>query len=119
MLRPIRFSLMLAALLTAASEARAQYGYARGYGGYGWGGWGGASTPGSCAARGMGMLGMGAGMFNVDTAQARSINVNTAMRWDQGMFNGSRVGRGCLRLEKKDGPGYEQGLFRDPGPHQE
>ena len=43
-------------------------------------------------ARGMGMFGMGAGMYNVDTAQARSINANTAMRWDQGMFNGSREG---------------------------
>ena len=43
-------------------------------------------------ARGMGMLGMGRGMFNVDTAQASSINVNTAMRWDQAMFNGSMGG---------------------------
>jgi hypothetical protein len=91
----------VAAVLTAASEARAQYGYARGYGGYGWGGWGGASTPGSCAARGMGMLGMGAGMFNLDTAQARSINVNTAMRWDQGMFNGSRVGARMFAAREK------------------
>jgi hypothetical protein len=101
MFRPICFAFMMAAVLTAASEARAQYGYARGYGGYGWGGWGGASTPGSCAARGMGMLGMGAGMFNVDTAQARSINVNTAMRWDQGMFNGSRVGARLFAAREK------------------
>ena len=46
------------------------------YGGYGWGGWG--STPGSSMARGLGMMSMGRGMFNVDTAQARSINTNTA-----------------------------------------
>jgi hypothetical protein len=78
MFRPICFVLVVAAVLTAASEARAQYGYASGYGGYGWGGWG--STPGSSMARGLGMLSMGRGMFNVDTAQARSINLTTAER---------------------------------------
>ena len=88
---------MLAAVLTAASEARAQYGY-----GGGWGGWG-ASTPGSSMARGLGMLGMGAGMYNRSTAQARSINVNTAMRWNQAMFN-SQQGRGAhvCRARKGD-----------------
>jgi hypothetical protein len=84
--------------LTAAGEAHAHYGFARGYG---WGGWGGASTPGGCAARGMGMLGMGAGMFNLDTAQARSINTNTMMRFDQGMFNGSRVGARMYAAREK------------------
>ena len=55
---------MLAAVVTAAREARAQYGYGYGgYGGYGWGGWG--STPGSSMARGLGMLNMGRGMYNV------------------------------------------------------
>ncbi len=56
MLGKFRFALVLAALLAAASEARAQYGY-----GGGWGGWG-DSTPGSSMARGLGMMGMGAGM---------------------------------------------------------
>jgi hypothetical protein len=88
MLRTIRFALMMTACLTAASEARAQYGYARGYGGYGWGGWG--STPGSSMARGMGMMNMGRGMYNVDTAQARSINTNTVIRYNQAMFNSER-----------------------------
>ena len=103
MFRPICFVFMVAAVLTAASEARAQYGYARGYGGYGWGGWGGASTPGAAAPRGHGYVGIwAAGMFNLDTAQARSINVNTAMRWNQAMFNAqSGSAHGCLPLEKK------------------
>ena len=35
MFRPICFAFMMAVVLTAASEARAQYGYARGYGGVG------------------------------------------------------------------------------------
>jgi hypothetical protein len=99
MFRTIRFTLMLAAALTAASEARAQYGYASGYGGSGWGGWG--STPGSSMARGLGMMSMGRGMFNVSTAQANSINVNTAMRWNQGMFNSSRVGARMFAAREK------------------
>ena len=56
MLRTIRFVLKLIIVFTAASPARAQYGYGRG-----WGGWG-ASTPGGSMARGLGMMGMGAGM---------------------------------------------------------
>ena len=45
MLRKMRSALVMMAVLTAAGEARAQYGYGypRGYGAYGWGGWG--STP--------------------------------------------------------------------------
>ncbi len=95
MRRTIRFALMLAAALSSASPARAQYGY-----GGGWGGWG-ASTPGSSMARGLGMLGMGAGMYNRSTAQARSINVNTTMRWNQAMFNGSRVGARMFAAREK------------------
>jgi hypothetical protein len=96
MRRSTRFALMLAGVLTAASPARAQYGY-----GGGWGGWGGASTPGSSMARGLGMMSMGAGMYNRNTAQARSINANTAMRWNQAMFNGSRVGARMFNAREK------------------
>ena len=72
----------------------------RRYGGYGGGSWG--STPGSSMARGLGMMGMGAGMYNRSTAQARSINVNTTMRWNQAMFNGSRVGtRHVCRVKRR------------------
>jgi hypothetical protein len=37
-------------------------------------------------ARGLGMLNMGRGMYNVSTAQANSINVNTAMTWNNAMY---------------------------------
>ena len=101
MLRNVRFAFVLAFILTAAGEARAQYGYgyARGYGGYGWGGWG--STPGSSMARGLGMLNMGRGMYNVSTAQAASINTNTVMRFNQAMFNSSRVGARMFAAREK------------------
>src|SRR5271166_299545 len=99
MLRSIRFALMLAAFATAASEARAQYGYARGYGGCGWGGWG--STPQSSMARGLGMMSAGRGMYNVDTAQARSINTNTVIRYNQAMFNAERSATKLYVARKK------------------
>jgi hypothetical protein len=104
MFRPICFALIVATVLTAATEARAQYGYGYGYGGYrpyGWGGWG--STPGSSLARGLGMLNMGRGMYNVNTAQANSINLTTAERWNNAMYRAhAAAGRRYAAKEKKN-----------------
>jgi hypothetical protein len=69
-------------LLLLSLDARAQWGY----GGWGWGGWG-ASTPIGDAAQGAGMYAMGAGMYNLDTAQARSINADTVMRFNDYVAN--------------------------------
>ena len=71
----------------AIAPAEAQF-----YGGGGWGGGGafGGSTPQGDMARGAGMYAMGMGQYNVQSAQARSINANTAMQWNQYMYN-SRV----------------------------
>jgi len=84
MLRTMRLALVMTVVLMAAGEARAQYGYPGGYGRCGWGGWG--STPQGSMARGMGMFSMGRGMYNVGTAQARSINTDTVMRFNQYMY---------------------------------
>jgi hypothetical protein len=73
--------LTLALGVTNGASARAQYGWG-GYGGYG----GGAQTPGGSLARGMGVYAAGAGAYNQQTAQARSINANTAMRYNQYMY---------------------------------
>jgi hypothetical protein len=65
------------AVSTSGREAKAQWGY----GGWGWGGgWG--TTPQSAALQGAGQFAMGAGMYNIDTAQARNINAQTAMQWN-------------------------------------
>ena len=56
-------------------------GYPPGYGAYGWGGWGGVTVGGSTAA-GMGAFAAGAGQYNAQTAQARSMNVDTAMKYN-------------------------------------
>src|SRR3954447_14295559 len=94
------FNLALAsAFALGPGAARAQYGYPVGYGGYGWGGWGASTVQGSIA-RGLGMFNMGRGIYNVDTAQARSMNVDTAMRWNQYVYeaqqNANRLHHGKL-----------------------
>jgi hypothetical protein len=78
---------------TASSTAKAQlYGYypRGGYGAYGWGGWGGAQTPQGNMARGMGAFAAGAGYYNEQTAVARSINANTAMRYNEYMYESNQ-----------------------------
>jgi hypothetical protein len=76
----------LAWLLAGGMSVRAQYSYPPGYGGYGWGGWGGASTVAGSTAAGMGNFAAGAGQYNVETAQARSINAQTAMGVNEYMW---------------------------------
>ena len=77
----------------AAGPAQAQF-----FGGGFWGeGFGGVGTPQSELARGAGMYAMGMGQFNLDTAQANSIDADTMMRWNQYVYNsrveGARVWR--------------------------
>lgn len=75
MRRTILTGLALGLLLAAGLPARAQY--------YGWGGWGGGSTTAyGDFARGMGVFASGIGQMNLNDAQARSINANTAMQWN-------------------------------------
>src|SRR6516162_5463374 len=83
MLRCLRITLALIILSAMAGrDARAQWGY----GGWGWGGWG-ASSLGGDLGRGAGVYAAGAGMYNLDTAQARSINADTVMRFNDYVAN--------------------------------
>ena len=88
MLDFFRRSLLLALFLAVPGvSAPAQYAYPHGYGGYGWGGWGGGgSTVQGNVASGMGNFAAGAGAYNVQTAQARAMNANTAMQWNDYMY---------------------------------
>ena len=78
-----RVLILAAGLLVAGAPARGQYRYPGGYAG--WNGWG-ASTVGGDAARGMGVFAAGAGSYNEQTAEARSMNANTAMQMNQYMY---------------------------------
>jgi uncharacterized protein YdcH (DUF465 family) len=86
--RRSRFALgVILSLATLSGQARAQWGYGYypyGYGGYGWGGWG--QTAQGDIARGLGYFTMGAGIYNHETAIARSINTDTMMRWNQYVY---------------------------------
>jgi hypothetical protein len=67
--------------------------------------------PGSTAqgdmARGMGVLYMGLGRFNLETAMANSINVDTAIKWNEYValswlnWNKARLGRIAIRSQKR------------------
>src|SRR5437763_16198446 len=76
---------MLLAVVFAVpgTSAHAQYHYPAGYAG--WGGWG-AHTAAGTAAYGMGNFAAGAGSYNLQTAQARSINSQTAMQMNDYMY---------------------------------
>ena len=88
MLRLFKANLVLAVVLAVpGASAHAQYRYPAGYGGWGgWGGGGGGSTVQGSIASGMGNFAAGAGSYNVQTAQARAMNANTAMQVNQYMY---------------------------------
>jgi len=86
------------------ASAQAQYGYPGGYGGYGWGGWG-ASTIGGDYARGMGVFAAGAGAYNVQSAEANSINADTVMRFNEYLWESQQVSnrREYTRMKQRQG----------------
>ncbi|MHC5541477.1 hypothetical protein ACYOEI_24925, partial [Singulisphaera rosea] len=85
-----RTALLSAVIAMQAIPAHAQYNYPGGYGG--WGGWGGGGeTVQGSVARGMGVYAAGAGAYNVQTAQARSINADTAMRANEYLWESQQV----------------------------
>ena len=69
---PVAFGLLT--LLLPGGAAHAQWFYPPGYGDWGWGGWGGGGTVQGDVARGLGTFAQGAGVYNLKTAEAKSIN---------------------------------------------
>lgn len=66
----------------------------------------GSTAPGDMS-RGMGVLYMGMGRFNLETAMANSINVDTAIKWNEYVsmcwlnWNRARLGRIAVRSQKR------------------
>ncbi|AGA31079.1 hypothetical protein [Singulisphaera acidiphila] len=86
-----RLIVMLAVVAVEGTSAHAQFNYPGGYGGWGWGGWGGGvGTVQGDVARGLGVFAEGAGIYNQQTAVANSINADTAMRWNQYVWEGQQ-----------------------------
>jgi hypothetical protein len=84
-----RHRLAIAVLLTVLAapgfSARAQFFYPGGYGGWGWGGWGGQTVEGA-NAQGLGIMAAGLGSYNLQSAQAASIDTDTVIRWNTYMW---------------------------------
>ena len=99
-----RFTLAAVVLVLAVAvvPVQAQYNYPSGYSG--WGGWGGAgSTVQGSMATGMGNYAAGKGAYNVQTAQARAMNANTATQWNDYMYaiNQRNSGNEVLRMQRR------------------
>ncbi len=82
--RRFRWACALACTLFAvnAQNAEAQWGFPGGFGGFCWGGWGVGTAEGDIA-RGMGLYAEGMGFYERQTAEARSIDTDTVMRWNE------------------------------------
>jgi hypothetical protein len=72
-----------------AADARAQWYYPGGYGAYGMAGWGG--DPAAAYMTGLGSYARGEGVYLVDRAKARSINVDTAIKWNKALREQQRL----------------------------
>ena len=123
MFRSIRLALLgLALVVSTGTSARSQFYYPNGYGsaGYGFGGWG--STVQGSVLRGMGAYAEGEGVYNYDTAQADSVNTDTAIRLNQYLYNSDLEARrryhthlaNRMNLDKSRYQAYQSRLRDNP-----
>ena len=77
--------MVLAVVLMSGLQAQAQWGYPGGYRSYGWGGWGMNSNPNATYMAGLGAFARGKGAYEVDDAKARSVNVDTMIKWNKAL----------------------------------
>ena len=95
-------------LYLLATDASAQWGYPRGYGGYGMSQWG--ADPAAGYMAGLGSYARGQGVYQVQKAKADSINVDTMLKWNRAL----RARQAVLREEKRKKAA--PGRCRTPGP---
>jgi hypothetical protein len=91
----IALGLTLGLLLATTADAQSRRYYPGGYGGYGWGGWG--ADPQSGYMAGLGAYARGAGVYQLDQAQANSINADTMIKWN----NALRARQKALREDQQ------------------
>jgi hypothetical protein len=78
---------LIALLLAPTGPAEAQFGFPRGYGRYGWGGFNVniANDPAAGYMAGLGSYARDQGTYQVENANARAINAETMLRWNQAL----------------------------------
>lgn len=83
-----RLVLISIALVALPQATLAQYGYPGGYGRYGYGGFGRmniANDPAAGYMAGLGAFARGQGVYQVENAQAQSINLETMLKWNKAL----------------------------------
>jgi hypothetical protein len=92
MQRSLRLAVgMMIVLAAGTGQARAQY-YPSGYGGYGWGGWGlNPTDPGAGFMTGIGNYLQSRGVYEKEAAQARAINAETLVKWNDALRERQRA----------------------------
>jgi len=95
----LAIALVCALWVVQGGVVRAQWGFPGGFGGFCWGGWGVGTAEGDMA-RGMGMLAEGMGFYERQTAEARSIDTDTVMRWNNFIYE-SQMNSNRLREQRQ------------------
>ena len=79
--------------------AQAKWGFPGGFGGFCWGGWGVGTAQGDIA-KGMGLYAQGLGFYEKQTAEARSIDTDTVMHWNN-FIHESQMNSNRLREQRQ------------------
>lgn len=95
----LTISLVFALSAVQGGMARAQWGFPGGFGAFCWGGWGAGTAEGDIA-RGMGLYAQGLGFYEKQTAEARSIDTDTVMRWNN-FIHESQMNSNRLREQRQ------------------
>jgi hypothetical protein len=102
----------LAWVAFGSATTRAQWGYPYGYGGYGWGGW--VSNPNAQWMTGLGNFARARGQQDVSEAQARSINVDTVLKWNKAMRERQRqIDADNARQKARDDAANAEAAFQE------
>src|SRR5215469_15790729 len=83
-------AIVVVTVSAVATPVHAQWDYPFGFGFCGWHGWEATSVMGD-EARGMGVFAVGAGEYNLNTAQAEAINHDTVMRFNEYIWQAQKL----------------------------
>ncbi len=113
MSRASRMTLALVWAIWAAQGgmAHAQWSFPGGFGGFRWGGWGSGSAEAD-VARGIGLFAEDTGFYERMTAEARSIDAATVMRWNQFMHE-SQMNANRVREQRQASTGESKTRLND------
>ena len=107
----VTLALMWAIWAAQGGIAHAQWSFPGGFGGFCWGGWGFGSAEAD-VVRGIGLFAEDAGFYEKMTAEARSIDAATVMRWNQFMHE-SQMNANRVREQRQASTGESKTRLND------